>query len=117
MGLEIRSVNSRFLDLAFRLPDELRPWSRRCANLLTAKLKRGKVEVRAAMESASAGQLPEPVARLLQRLSSLQDNVRRAGCPMPAPERGRSDAPGQRHEPATDRLGEPTWPALAKAPS
>jgi NADH:ubiquinone oxidoreductase subunit E len=32
--------------------------------------------VRAALESASAGQLPEPSARLLQRLSSLQDNVR-----------------------------------------
>ncbi|MDO9360546.1 MAG: YicC/YloC family endoribonuclease, partial [Polaromonas sp.] len=24
LGIEIRSVNSRFLDLAFRLPDELR---------------------------------------------------------------------------------------------
>lgn len=76
LGLEIRSVNSRFLDLAFRLPDELRPFEPALRELLTAKLKRGKVEVRAALESAAAGQLPEPSARLLQRLSSLQDNVR-----------------------------------------
>ena len=76
LGLEIRSVNSRFLDLTFRLPDELRPFEPALRELLTAKLKRGKVEVRAALESASAGQLPEPSARLLQRLSSLQDNVR-----------------------------------------
>ena len=68
LGLEIRSVNSRFLDLTFRLPDELRPFEPALRELLTAKLKRGKVEVRAALESASAG--------LLQRLSSLQDNVR-----------------------------------------
>ena len=76
LGLEIRSVNSRFLDLTFRLPDELRPFEPALRELLTAKLKRGKVEVRAALESATAGQLPEPSARLLQRLSSLQDNVR-----------------------------------------
>ncbi|MGE0331133.1 MAG: YicC/YloC family endoribonuclease [Ramlibacter sp.] len=76
LGLEIRSVNSRFLDLTFRLPDELRPFEPALRELLTAKLKRGKVEVRAALESANAGQLPEPSARLLQRLSSLQDNVR-----------------------------------------
>jgi uncharacterized protein (TIGR00255 family) len=76
LGLEIRSVNSRFLDLTFRLPDELRPFEPALRELLTAKLKRGKVEVRGALESATAGQLPEPSARLLQRLSSLQDNVR-----------------------------------------
>ena len=76
LGLEIRSVNSRFLDLTFRLPDELRPFEPALRELLTAKLKRGKVEVRAALEGASAGQLPEPSPRLLQRLSSLQDNVR-----------------------------------------
>ena len=26
LGLEIRSVNSRFLDLAFKLPEDLRPF-------------------------------------------------------------------------------------------
>jgi YicC-like family, N-terminal region len=31
VSVELRSVNSRFLDLAFRLPDELRGLERHCA--------------------------------------------------------------------------------------
>ena len=54
LGLEIRSVNSRFLDLALRLPDELRALEPSLRSLLTAQLKRGKVELRAAIEQASA---------------------------------------------------------------
>jgi len=76
LGLEIRSVNSRFLDLSFRLPDELRQHEPALREMLTAKLKRGKVEVRAAIESSTPGTVPEPSARLLQRLNSLQDSVR-----------------------------------------
>jgi uncharacterized protein (TIGR00255 family) len=76
LGLEIRSVNSRFLDLGFRLPDELRQHEPALRELLTAKLKRGKVEVRAAIETASSGTVSEPSARLLQRLNTVQDSVR-----------------------------------------
>ncbi len=76
LGVEIRSVNSRFLDLSFRLPDELRQQEPALRELLTAKLKRGKVEVRAAIDSVSAGVLPEPSARLLQKLNGLQDTVK-----------------------------------------
>ncbi|MES2187407.1 MAG: YicC/YloC family endoribonuclease [Pseudomonadota bacterium] len=76
LGLEIRSVNSRFLDLAFRLPDELRQHEAALRERLTAKLKRGKVEVRAAIESEGDTVLPDPSVRLLQRLNGLQDSVR-----------------------------------------
>lgn len=76
LGLEIRSVNSRFLDLAFRLPDELRPHEPALRELLTGRLKRGKVEVRAQLEGPGADALREPSARMLQRLSSMQDTVR-----------------------------------------
>lgn len=76
LGLEIRSVNSRFLDLAFRLPDELRQHEPALRDLLIARLKRGKVEVRVSLESDGATPLPEPSARLMQRLNSLQDSVR-----------------------------------------
>jgi uncharacterized protein (TIGR00255 family) len=55
LGVEIRSVNSRFLDLAFRLPDELRQAEPALRELLTGKLKRGKVEVRVSLESTSTG--------------------------------------------------------------
>jgi uncharacterized protein (TIGR00255 family) len=76
LGLEIRSVNSRFLDLSFRLPEELRQHEPVLREMLTARLKRGKVEVRAALESAAGDNLREPTPRLLQRLNALQDNVR-----------------------------------------
>jgi uncharacterized protein (TIGR00255 family) len=75
-GLEIRSVNSRFLDLSFRLPDELRQHEPALRELLTSKLKRGKVEVRAGVEQENSGGLREPNPRQLQRLNAMQDNIR-----------------------------------------
>lgn len=75
LGLEIRSVNSRFLDLVFRLPDELRHTEPALREKLTSRLKRGKVEVRVALESAPGGAIKDPPAAALQRLSGLQDTV------------------------------------------
>jgi uncharacterized protein (TIGR00255 family) len=76
LGLEIRSVNSRFLDLTFKLPDELRSHEPALRERVMAQLKRGKVEVRAALESTSNGSLPDPSPRLMQRVNSLQDSVK-----------------------------------------
>jgi uncharacterized protein (TIGR00255 family) len=76
LGLEIRSVNSRFLDLTFRLSEELRPHEPMLREMIAARLKRGKVEVRAALETAAGDTLREPTPRQLQRLNALQDNVR-----------------------------------------
>ncbi len=76
LGLEIRSVNSRFLDLTLRLPDELRQHEPALRELLTARLKRGKIEVRAVLGSATSSPLSDPSPRLLQRLGAIQDNVR-----------------------------------------
>jgi len=76
LGLEIRAVNSRFLDLSFRLPEELRACEPALREKLGARLKRGKVELRAAIESTSASVVTEPSTRLLQRLNAIQDNVR-----------------------------------------
>jgi uncharacterized protein (TIGR00255 family) len=74
LGLEIRSVNSSFLDLSFRLPDELRAFEPALRELITQHIKRGKVEVRAVADSAE-GSVTEPQAAALQRLLSLQDKV------------------------------------------
>lgn len=76
LGLEIRSVNSRFLDLSFRLGEELRAHEPALRELITGKIKRGKVEVRAGVEGAAADTVREPSARTLQRLSAVQDTVR-----------------------------------------
>jgi uncharacterized protein (TIGR00255 family) len=76
LGLEIRSVNSRFLDLTFKLPEELRQFEPALRELLIARLKRGKVEVRAAIESQTQNTVADPSPRLLQRLNAVQDNVK-----------------------------------------
>ncbi len=76
IGLEIRSVNSRFLDLSFKLSDDLRATEPGLRELLTAQLKRGKVEVRAWIEGRSESGPRSPSAAELQKLVSLQDNVR-----------------------------------------
>ena len=76
LGLEIRTVNSRFLDLTFRLPEELRQHEPQLREMIAARCKRGKVEVRAQIESAGAESFREPAPRLLQRLATLQDSVR-----------------------------------------
>ena len=75
IGLEIRAVNSRFLDLSFKLPDELRQYEPALRELLVGRLKRGKVEVRMALDTGSRHLLPEPSVRLLQRLNNVQDSV------------------------------------------
>jgi uncharacterized protein (TIGR00255 family) len=76
LGLEIRSVNSRFLDLSLRLSDELRAHEPLLRELVQARLKRGKVEVRAYIERSEAQAITEPNPRLLQRLASVQDGIR-----------------------------------------
>ena len=76
LGVEIRSVNSRFLDLAFRLPDELRQTEPALRELLTAKLKRGKIEMRVSLESNTGSSLRAPATSTLQRLGSIEDTVR-----------------------------------------
>ncbi len=76
LGIEIRSVNSRFLDLAFRLPDELRQSEPALRELLVGRLKRGKVELRASIENLSASSLRAPSSATLQRLGSIEDSVK-----------------------------------------
>ncbi|GAB3645302.1 YicC family protein [Ramlibacter alkalitolerans] len=76
LGLEIRSVNSRFLDLSFRLSEELRAHEPALRELITGRIKRGKVEVRAGLEGSGAEVVREPTVRMLQRLGSVQDTVR-----------------------------------------
>ena len=72
LGIEIRSVNSRFLDLSVRLPDELRAAEPALRELLTAQLKRGKVELRAAIEWEKSVGVSTPSASLMHKLAHTQ---------------------------------------------
>jgi len=84
LGLEIRSVNSRFLDISLRLADELRSHEPMLRALLTARLKRGKVELRAFVDGQNTAFLAEPAPALLQRMGEVQKAVR-AWLPEAAP--------------------------------
>lgn len=84
LGLEIRAVNSRFLDLTFKLQDDLRGTEPALRELLGARLKRGKVEVRAWVEGRGDGGPRAPSAGELQKLVGLQDSIQ-AWCPKAPP--------------------------------
>ncbi len=84
LGMEIRSVNSRFLDLTFKMSDELRGTEPALRDLLGARLKRGKVEVRAWIEGRTDGAVRAPTVADLQRLVGLQDTIQ-AWCSTAAP--------------------------------
>ncbi len=53
LAVEIKSVNSRFLDLQFRLPEELRAAEPALRELLAAGVSRGKIECRMAIQPAT----------------------------------------------------------------
>lgn len=85
LSLELRSVNSRFLDLQLRVPDELRGLEPLLRELLAARLGRGKVDCRLLVSAAEA--LPAEArvnAEALARLRRLSEEVMRA-LPQAAP--------------------------------
>lgn len=84
LGIEIRSVNSRFLDLAFKLSDDLRGAEPALRELLQARLKRGKVEIRAWIEGRQDAAARTPSPQDLQKLVALQDGIQ-AWCPKASP--------------------------------
>jgi uncharacterized protein (TIGR00255 family) len=73
--VEARSVNGRFLDLAFRLPDELRGLEPALRDLLGAAFRRGKIEVRVATHRETDGAWPQPSPEQLNRLLRLESSV------------------------------------------
>lgn len=75
LSVEIRSVNSRFLDVSFRLPDELRQNEPALRALITANIKRGKVEVRAALENAQPNLASKPSQAILEQLGAVQNDI------------------------------------------
>ena len=73
--VELRSVNSRFLDIAFRVPDEFRSLEPALRDILTARLRRGKVELRLATRDDGVSAWPQPQVEQLHALSRLENTV------------------------------------------
>jgi uncharacterized protein (TIGR00255 family) len=79
VGVELRSVNSRFLDLTLRMPDELRIAEPALRELIGGAVQRGKLECRVSLRAASAAvSQPKIDRRLLEQLGELDATVRSA---------------------------------------
>lgn len=73
--VELRSVNSRFLDLAFRLPDELRGLEPALREAIGGAFRRGKIELRLAGQRDADSGWPHPAPEQLMRLAQLESTV------------------------------------------
>jgi uncharacterized protein (TIGR00255 family) len=116
---EIRSVNHRFLELGFRLPEELRAVEPECRDLVAATIKRGKVDctLKVTADEATAAPrniLPGALARL-RALEAQALGVFRDARPLSAQEVLRW--PGVLEEPTQSlaELGEPVRASLKAA--
>jgi uncharacterized protein (TIGR00255 family) len=75
VSIELRSVNGRFLDLGFRLPDEFRALEPALRELLTVAFRRGKIELRLNTRSEAETHWPQPQPDQLNRLTRLESMV------------------------------------------
>ncbi|HMX17273.1 MAG TPA: YicC family protein [Rhodocyclaceae bacterium] len=78
LHLELKSVNARFLDIHFRIGDELRFLELPLRELITSRAGRGKVECRLQMQASTARPRElVPNATMLGHLKDLEAVVRR----------------------------------------
>lgn len=75
--IEIKSVNSRFLDLQFRVNDELRALEPLLREAIMGRVTRGKLECRLSFgRKVASGNSQSLNAALLQSIATMQDQVR-----------------------------------------
>ena len=80
LNLEIKSVNSRYLDISFRLSEDLRFLEMPLREKITERSGRGKIECRGYLQAqpaqGAAARLRAPDPALLAELGRLDDGVR-----------------------------------------
>ena len=77
LHLELRSVNSRYLDLGFRIVDDLRAAEPAIRERISARLGRGKVECRLNLQAGHAAPRSMALnAALLDQLADAQNSLR-----------------------------------------
>ncbi len=81
LQLELKSVNSRYLDFHFRIAEELRAQELSLRELLASRLSRGKIECRLSLGAASAR--GEPLRINGELLASLKELSRQVRADMP----------------------------------
>ncbi len=76
LHIELKSVNSRYLDFQFRICEELRVVEPALRELFSARLTRGKLECRLGFAAATSRAQPQTInSDLLERLKSFEDQV------------------------------------------
>ncbi len=76
INLELRSVNHRYLDVQFRIPDDLRVLEAGLRERTTARVTRGKVEVRITVSKSPASQSGLHIdEKLFAQVKQLNDDV------------------------------------------
>ncbi|MDP1672451.1 MAG: YicC/YloC family endoribonuclease [Burkholderiales bacterium] len=79
VSVELRSVNHRYLDLSFRMPDELRPVEQAMREMISAAITRGKIECRVSYALRPGSQSSSELdATLLAQLLQLNAQVQAA---------------------------------------
>ena len=81
LQLELKSVNSRYLDFHFRIAEELRAQELPLRELLASRLSRGKIECRLSL--GAAGARGEPLRINGELLASLKELSRQVRADMP----------------------------------
>ena len=85
LNLELRSVNSRFLDLNFRLPEDLRMIESPVRDMLTREMSRGKIDIRANYARKLTADTGTLDTEALQRIAGLLAAAREILPDVPAP--------------------------------
>ena len=79
LSLELRSVNARFLDLQFRIAEELRALEPMLREMLTARVSRGKLDCRFYLNEAGITEKPQRLnTEALARLRQLSEEAAKA---------------------------------------
>jgi uncharacterized protein (TIGR00255 family) len=111
---EVRSVNGRFLDLSLKLPEEFRALEPALRELVTACVKRGKVEMRLTGPREGSGDLPVPGSEALMGLARVESMVQ-GWLPKAAPLSVHEALQWCRSSPVSDSLDEPALEAARDA--
>lgn len=78
LNLELRSVNHRYLDVQFRMPDDLRVLEPALRDRIAARVQRGKLECRVGLNAVDGGRGAEISAEAVDRLRGLSARLRAA---------------------------------------
>ena len=77
LAIELKSVNARFLDLQFRMVDDLRVMEPLLRETITRHVSRGKIECRLGFSRKAASHSSYSInATLLEEMMKLQDKVK-----------------------------------------